>query len=171
MVVSVVSPYLVAYSCGAKLYLDRGVFDEFASRSIWYKLLLLIYVLPTGILYYVFLDFYFTLCKAFYLWPTYLFSLCQKSTSTDKEREKEHKQRQINVADVIKMSLMDWEGYGKLRSITQLMLESLPQVIVQLCMFCDIVRISQTSVTQTDILKSLCPTMYVYLFIYSFRSN
>ena len=30
MVVSVMSPYLVAYSCGAQLYLNRGVFDKFA---------------------------------------------------------------------------------------------------------------------------------------------
>ena len=171
MVVSVVSPYLVAYSCGAKLYLDRGVFDEFASRSIWYKLLLLIYVLPTGILYYVFLDFYFTLCKAFYLWPTYLFSLCQKSSSTDKLRDVGHKQRQIKLAKVIGMSLMNWEGYDKLRSISQLILESSPQSVIQICMFCDIIRISETSVTQTDILKSLIPTMYVYLFTCSSRLN
>eukprot|EP01084_Bolivina_argentea_P299696 516607_1 len=152
MLISVLSPYLVAYSCGAKLYLNRGIFDKFSTGPNYKKILLLIYLLPAGAFYYIFLDIYFISTKLLYLWPSSLcFLFCKKKEKTDENKTK--------IAKLVNMSLMDYEGYSKLRSITQLMLESIPQVFLQTLMFFNLIDITGTTVTNLDVIKSLIPAI------------
>eukprot|EP01083_Nonionella_stella_P090515 252843_1 len=147
MLVSVLSPYLIAYSCGVQLYLNRGVFDKFAVKSIWFRFIMLLYLLPTGILYYIFLDFYFTLANFFYIWPSYTIFCIHDPTKLQ--------QKEISIAKLVGMSLMDFEGYKKLRTITQLMFETIPQAILQSLMWAGIINLAGSTVSQQDIIMSL----------------
>eukprot|EP01083_Nonionella_stella_P170821 582191_1 len=122
LVLSISSSYIISYSSGVQLYLFRHTFDSLKGFK---KLLMTFFILPTGILYFVFLDLadiYLRLFRWMY------FVLCCKSIQ-------EMQQYEQILAAQLGMDRMNWEGFKAQRSIGQLMFESIPQFIVQTIVF------------------------------------
>eukprot|EP01084_Bolivina_argentea_P100642 180636_1 len=152
LVLSMAAPYIISYSSGIQLYLFRQTFDNVKGFN---KILMMLFVLPTGIFYFIFLDLvdiYLRLFRWMY------FVLCCKSLKEMGEYE------QI-LAKQLGMDRMNWEGFKVQRSIGQTMFESIPQFIVQTIVFYflnleDIVKndgniLAQTSVNDTQLLISI----------------
>eukprot|EP01084_Bolivina_argentea_P315221 546074_1 len=55
LILSIIAPYLLQYSCGIKLFTLRRTFERLAGFR-W--ILVALFLLPTGVLYFVFLDIY-----------------------------------------------------------------------------------------------------------------
>ena len=66
---SIVAPYVLSYSSGIRLFLFRRTFD---SVQGFYKLFLVLYIFPTGIFYWIFLDL-LDLFFSFYRWILFVF--------------------------------------------------------------------------------------------------
>eukprot|EP01084_Bolivina_argentea_P159140 277190_1 len=108
MVISIITPYLIAYSSGAKLVLAKGLFDNFNKKHIAQKFLLILYLSPLGAFYYVLIDLYFIVTKVFYLWPLSVCRLFKNNrndkiyyepTSNNDDPEIQHDQTNISTHD------------------------------------------------------------------------
>ena len=51
--VSIVAPYILSYSSGVKLFLNRHTFDDLSGFKF---VLVVLYLLPTGVIYFILLD-------------------------------------------------------------------------------------------------------------------
>eukprot|EP01083_Nonionella_stella_P025222 69477_1 len=151
MLISILSPYLVCYATGIRLYLNRGAFTSATNQpNCCKKALLLLYVIPTGVLWYIFLDVYVDVTGILVLAPYYLFKVCNSLTP-----EKDLESIKRRIANWIGLTFMNLEGYTRMRSISQLMLESIPQIIIQTMLAFGVIRISNTTITSFDILLSI----------------
>ena len=65
LVICMSSPYIISYSSGVQLFLFRQTFDNVYSGLG--KLLMFLFLLPSGILYFVFLDFA-DICMHLFRW-------------------------------------------------------------------------------------------------------
>lgn len=119
LTLSMAAPYIISYSSGVQLHLFRQTFDRSEGFK---KLLMMFFLLPTGILYFVCLDLLDIFVHLF-RWIYYV--LCCKSLQKIGETE------QI-LSEQLGMDRMNWEGFKRQRSIGQLMFESLPQFVLQL---------------------------------------
>eukprot|EP01084_Bolivina_argentea_P085946 155363_1 len=128
--ITTVLPYLISYSCGVQLYLNQGTFDKFTTKSCCLKFLILLFLSPFGVLYYIFLDIYFIIFNLLLLWPLTVF-LCFDSTQLDQKR--------IAITQFVGMSLMDYQGYSTLRSVSRLMFSTIPELIFQTLLYFTII--------------------------------
>eukprot|EP01084_Bolivina_argentea_P157332 274182_1 len=122
LVISMASPYIISYSSGVQLYLFRQTFDNVEGFK---KILMILFLLPTGIFYFVFLDLADILLHII-RWLFYV--VCCRSLQKMGETE------QI-LSEQLGMDKMNWEGFKRQRSIGQLMFESLPQFLFQTAIF------------------------------------
>eukprot|EP01084_Bolivina_argentea_P026221 48731_1 len=152
MLISILSPYLVCYASGIRLHLNRGTLQSAVNTSC-YKLLLLLYILPTGVLWYIFLDIYIDLTGILILAPYYLIKLCISKSQDSLDGDLENMKRKI--ANWIGLTFMNLEGYSRMRSISQLMLESLPQICIQTMMAANVFILTDTTITTQDIVISI----------------
>ena len=120
--ISIISPYILSYSSGIKLFLFAGTFDEskgFHSAGI------VLYVLPTGILYWIFMDF----LDVFLSFARLVLRICFDYTHT------EIKQFEETLAKQVGMDRMSYEGFKRQKVIGQITFETLPQVCVCFCLW------------------------------------
>eukprot|EP01084_Bolivina_argentea_P313300 542543_1 len=119
---SMTSPYIISYSSGIQLHLLTGSFEKIWGSQL---LLLLLFLLPSGILYYMFLDFMDILLH-FLRWINFVWFCIPMDKIEIHER---------NISHLLKMDKMGWEGFKQQRMIGQLTFESLPQFIIQIIVF------------------------------------
>eukprot|EP01083_Nonionella_stella_P177652 625049_1 len=123
---SMIAPYILSYSSGVKLFLFRGTFKELEG---FYRILLLLFLFPTGVLYFVFLDILDIFLNLFRWIVTIVF------------RWKEIKVKQLEevLALQVGMDRMNWEGFKRQKSVAQLMFETVPQLTMQGLLFWDVI--------------------------------
>eukprot|EP01083_Nonionella_stella_P169254 573498_1 len=116
---SIVSPYILSYSSGIKLFIYRKTFDNLVGfRNIF----LILYLLPTGFFYFVLLDLIDILLS---IWIWFLHNiLCRQ--------EQYLKELQEIIAKDLGMDRMNFEGFKRQKSISQILFESIPQVTLQI---------------------------------------
>eukprot|EP01084_Bolivina_argentea_P296727 511082_1 len=140
---SMVAPYILSYSSGVKLFLFRGTFNELQG---FYRILLLFYLFPTGILYFVFLDI---LDFVLNIIRWILSIICQWNDVQIKQVE-EVMARQVG------MDRMNWEGFKRQRAVAMLMFETIPQITIQALLYFDIISGKElTGVTDQILLTSI----------------
>ena len=113
--VSIILPYVISYSSGVTLFLQRKTFDNLHGI---HRILTILYLLPLGVLYFIFLEVVELLLTILRL---FLRIIVQYS-------ESELKRFEETVAYYCGMDRMQWEGFKRQRSIAMFMFESLPQV-------------------------------------------
>ena len=122
LVISISSPYIISYSSGVQMFLFRQTFDDMKSIK---KILMMIFLLPTSILYFIFLH----LTDAFSaLYRLVQFLLCC-------ENLQEISQTEQALSKFLGMDRMHWEGFKRQRIVAQFLFESLPQFFFQLYLF------------------------------------
>eukprot|EP01083_Nonionella_stella_P008506 24552_1 len=151
MSLSILAPYLICYASCTRLYLNGGVFDNINNKSIGIKILFFIYFLPIGLFYYILLDIYLLISNLLISIISLLFcDLFNKQTI---------KFKKFRSAELIGMSYMNVEGYKRMRSIAQLIMESCPQFTIQVLLFVRVISLDNTTVETKDILVSLASTI------------
>eukprot|EP01084_Bolivina_argentea_P112918 201351_1 len=138
---SIIAPYLLQYSCGIKLFTQRRTFEKFSGFT---SILVILYLLPTGVLYFMFLDLFdilFTYYSSFRM-----FCLCCYNKSME-----EIKTNEAEIAHQLLMDRTIWEGLKRQKAVSQLMFETFPQVAIQTLLYNGIIsgqdaaKISPTS--------------------------
>ena len=97
--VSILSPYIISYSSGVKLFLYRRTFDSFKGFEKW---LMIIYILPSGVFYFLLLDLVDIL---FQIYRVFGYLLLNKSYSDLKESEE-------TLAEQLGLNRMSYEVCG-----------------------------------------------------------
>eukprot|EP01083_Nonionella_stella_P014862 41621_1 len=123
---SMIAPYILSYSSGVKLFLFRGTLAELQG---FYRILLLLFLFPTGVLYFVFLDILDVLLDLFRWVVSIVFGW----------NEFEVKQLEEVLALQVGMDRMNWEGFKRQKSVAQLMFETVPQLTIQVLLFCNVI--------------------------------
>ncbi|ETO17896.1 hypothetical protein RFI_19409, partial [Reticulomyxa filosa] len=95
LLLSVSAPFFVSYSSGVKLFMTRGTFENSEGFLVIFAV---IYLLPTGIFYFVMLDFI-----------EFLLSLIDMIGILQGEDIKTQKSRQKLWSKQLGMTRMDWE--------------------------------------------------------------
>ena len=138
--VSILSSYIVSYSSGVKLFLKRKTLDNLDKQTnknnnsrFFDHLKFLFFLLPTGIFYFMFLE-----CIEIILSIVRLFLILFLGYSMQQLKNFEE-----TVSLQFGMNRMNWEGFRRQRSITQLIFESLPQLTIQSMIVFEIINISQ----------------------------
>eukprot|EP01084_Bolivina_argentea_P215564 365983_1 len=142
---SIISPYVLSYSSGVKLFIFRKTFDNLMGLK---KILIILYLLPTGFLYFIFIDI---LDLLYSIWKWILYNICLKSEASLKILEEE-------LAQQLGMDRMNYEGFKRQKTVAQLMFESIPQLIIQTLLLYNLfpVKSSEISnITETDLYRSI----------------
>ena len=140
---SILAPYIISYSSGIKLFLFRRTFDAFRGFEKWGMVL---FVLPTGILYFVLLDL---IDIGFQLYRLVGYVLLRKGAD-DLESAEE------TLAAQLGMSMMNYEGVKRQRTVAQLFFETIPQCTVQTLLFLSMLPGSETSqITDRELMVSI----------------
>eukprot|EP01084_Bolivina_argentea_P164598 286160_1 len=116
---SMISPYVLSYSSGIKLFIYRKTFDSLQGFK---KIALAFYLLPFGFFYFIFLDL---LDIVLSIWLWLLFNICQKS-------EQFLKESQQVICEQLGMDRMNFEGLKRQKAISQILFETIPQVTLQI---------------------------------------
>ena len=127
--VSIISPYILSYSSGIKLFLIRRTFDELQG---FYRILIVLYLFPTGVFYFVFLDILDILLNI-YRWLLLIVFGWNLLEITKLEE---------TLAAQLGMDKMNYEGFKRQRTVAQIMFETFPQVIIQILMFSKVIDIT-----------------------------
>eukprot|EP01083_Nonionella_stella_P309125 1093486_1 len=122
---SMIAPYILSYSSGVKLFLFRGTFKELQG---FYRVLLLLFLFPTGVLYFVFLDILDIFLNLF-KWVVLIIGWS----------EIQIKQLEEVLALQVGMDRMNWEGFKRQKSVAQLMFETVPQITIQALLYANII--------------------------------
>eukprot|EP01084_Bolivina_argentea_P171886 297779_1 len=163
MLLSIIAPFLLCYSSGIRLYLNQGIFDRFSEQGKFTQFLMLLYLLPFGVIYYIFLDFYLVLTDILIVWPYYFYAVCKNNCNFEQNLDP----IKVKVAKYIGMSLMNLDGQKRMRTIAQLSLENMAQLAIQLLFAFNVISLSGTNVTNIDIAISLTSTIINFIFQYS----
>lgn len=110
--VSILAPYVLAYSSGIKIFLSRKTFDSFVGLQ---KVLIVIYLLPLGVLYFLFVDCV-DVVLACYSWALF---------SGGKQKEYIEETKAL-IASQLGLDVMSYEGLKRQRKIAQFYFEGLP---------------------------------------------
>eukprot|EP01083_Nonionella_stella_P042860 115683_1 len=116
---SIVSPYVLSYSSGIKLFIYRKTFDNLVGFR---NLFLILYLLPTGFFYFVLLDL-IDILLSIWIWILHNI-LCRQ--------EQYLKELQEIIAKDLGMDRMNFEGFKRQKSISQILFETTPQTILQI---------------------------------------
>ena len=141
---SIISPYILSYSSGVRLFLFRRSYGDNRLKNKnntnsnnnnnnntnnMNGVTILLYLLPTGIIYFLLLDvvdIILTLLRLFFL-----FKFKEMS---------EIRQIEYTVAKKIgKMDRMNWHGFKRQKSIGMLSFETIPQLVIQLLLYFNII--------------------------------
>eukprot|EP01084_Bolivina_argentea_P231860 390910_1 len=140
---SILSPYIISYSSGVKLFLFRRTFDSFRGFEKW---LMIFYILPTGILYFILLDL---IDASFCIYRAFAYTLLNKNHDDLKEAEE-------ILAEQLGMNRMNYEGFKRQKTVGQLFFETIPQCSLQALLFFSVIEGRETSkITQKDLLISI----------------
>eukprot|EP01083_Nonionella_stella_P128720 390097_1 len=123
---SIISPYVLSYSSGIKLFIYRKTFDNLVGFR---NLFLILYLLPTGFLYFVLLDL-IDILLSIWIWVLHNV-LCRQ--------EQYLKELQEIIAKDLGMDRMSFEGFKIQKSISQILFETIPQVTLQLLLIFDVI--------------------------------
>ena len=115
---SIISPYILSYSSGVKLFLFR---QTFKNAKGFYKVLIILFILPPGVLYFLFLDILDSILSI-YRWI--LFVIFNWSNLKIKKLEE-------TLAKQVSMDRVNYESFKRQRSVNMLMFETIPQAILQ----------------------------------------
>eukprot|EP01083_Nonionella_stella_P060839 158657_1 len=144
--ISIFSPYVLSYSSGIKLFIFRKTFDHLQGFK---KIFLLLYLLPSGFLYFIFIDIIDSLFTV-YKWFMYNM-LCRE--------EKDIKETEELLAQQLGMDRMNWEGFKRQKTVGQLMFETIPQVILQGLIAFDVggalLELEGTTISKRDLYLSV----------------
>eukprot|EP01084_Bolivina_argentea_P317425 550350_1 len=162
--VSLLAPYVLAYSSGVQIFLYRKTFENvqlFTMKAV----LLFLYLFPTGVLYFVFLDLFDALLQV-YVWFSF-------GVIGQIKTESELAQIESNVAEYFGMSRMDWFSFKKQKIMAQLFFETCPQVALQALLFFGIIKGKEfNAITDTDLLVSLSSAIFSSIMqIYRLRAE
>eukprot|EP01084_Bolivina_argentea_P043354 79888_1 len=145
---SIIAPYLLQYSCGVKLFTLRRTFEKLSGFK---KIFVVLYLLPTGVLYFIFLDLYDLLFTIYALFQLFCYN-----QSTD-----ELKNTESLLAQQLSMSRTNWEGLKRQRGVSQLMFETIPQVTIQGLLFFSVIGgLELTNITSNDLLISVASAVF-----------
>eukprot|EP01083_Nonionella_stella_P077456 211555_1 len=123
---SMICPYVLSYSSGVKLFIYRKTFDNLVGFK---NIFLVLYLLPSGIFYFIILDLIDILLS---LWIWISFNILCRSLQYIKEL-------QNIIALQLGMDRMNFEGLKRQKSISQICFESLPQLLLQLLLMSQII--------------------------------
>eukprot|EP01084_Bolivina_argentea_P067291 122567_1 len=152
MFISLISPYILSYSSGVQIFLYRKTFQD-VKLFTFKSLLLFLFLFPTGILYFIFLDLIDALLEV-YKW--FAFGLTNKIKT-----KAELVQTEANAAQYFGMSRMDWFALKKQKSIAQLFFETIPQVLLQCLLFFGMIQGREISgITNLDLIKSITSALF-----------
>eukprot|EP01084_Bolivina_argentea_P229506 387328_1 len=150
--VSLVAPYILSYSSGVQIFLYRKTFEN-VQLFTFKSLLLGLYLFPTGVLYFVLLDFIDALLQ-FYIW--FSFGVIGKIKTKG-----ELAQIESGVARYFGMSRMDWFSFKKQKIMAQLFFETVPQLTLQALLFFDIISGKDSQgITDRDLIISLSSAFF-----------
>eukprot|EP01084_Bolivina_argentea_P067294 122575_1 len=150
--ISILAPYILAYSSGVQIFLYRKTFEN-VQLFTFKSLLLGLYLFPTGVLYFVFLDIIDALLQL-YIW--FAFGVIGKI-----QTESDLAQIESNLAQYFGMSRMDWFSFKKQKIMAQLFFETVPQVALQLLLFFSIAKGNELkNITRTDLLLSIGSALF-----------
>eukprot|EP01083_Nonionella_stella_P067517 178632_1 len=144
---TLVAPYILSYSSGVQIFLYRKTFET-VKPFTFKSLLLILYLFPTGIIYFMLLDLVDALSQ-FYQW--FAFGICNKLKSNN-----DLVRIESNIAQYFGMSRMDWESFKKQKLIAQLFFETLPQAILQVLLVRGVIDgKDEAGITDNDLILSL----------------
>eukprot|EP01083_Nonionella_stella_P044270 119260_1 len=123
---SIVSPYVLSYSSGIKLFIYRKTFDDLVGFN---NIFLMLYLLPSGFLYFVLLDI-IDILLSIWLWVLHNI-LCRN--------EQYLKELQEIIAKQLGMDRMNFEGFKRQKSISQILFETIPQTILQTLLMLEVI--------------------------------
>eukprot|EP01084_Bolivina_argentea_P191475 328902_1 len=145
--IALLSPYILSYSSGIELFLYRQTFDNIELFS-FKSLLLVFYLLPTGIIYFIVIDIVDTLLVLYKLFAYIIMCKRENEQLIDIESD---------TAEAFGMSRMNWISFQKQKMISQLSFETFPQVILQCLLYFSIIPgIELTGITDDDLILSIC---------------
>eukprot|EP01084_Bolivina_argentea_P110314 197016_1 len=121
--ITLLAPYILSYSSGVELFLYRKTFQN-VEPFTFKSLLLLFYLLPTGILFFIMIDLVEMLQQVI----NFILFFCGKTKAGIAKIEQ-------NTAEYFGMSRMDWLSFGQQKKIAQLFFETVPQVILQTLLY------------------------------------
>lgn len=152
MSLSILSPYLICYASCTRLYLNSGSFDNIGNKNIFIKsFAIACLLLPLGLIHLFLLDVYL-LCT------TILVSIASLLTCNAFNKDI-LRYNKFTMSKFIGMSYMNIEGYKRMRSISQLLMESFPQMVLQFLLFIGVFNLQNTDITPLDIVVSLVSTL------------
>eukprot|EP01083_Nonionella_stella_P242260 845191_1 len=124
---SILSPYVLSYSSGIKLFIHRKTFDELVGFK---NIFLILYLLPSGFFYFVLLDLIDILLS---IWIWFLHNILCRT-------EQYLKQLEEIVAKQLGMDRMNYQGFKRQKAISQILFETVPQTILQILLVFDIIK-------------------------------
>merc|ERR1712228_449140 len=140
--VCMVAPYLLQYSCGIKLFTLQRTFDKLSGFA---SIFVVLYLMPTGVLYFVLLDIF-----------DMIFSVYAVIASCLGKSDQEIKNNESMLSEQLGLSHTDWEGLKRQKVVGQLMFETIPQTTIQSFLFLRVIPgIELTNITQSDLLISI----------------
>ena len=130
--ISIISPYILSYSIGARLFSYKRTFivnniNNNNDINIFWAVLS--YLLPTGVIYFIILDFidlFIIILNLILLFP--FFTLFENNNNINAISKFED----IFSKKFAKMDKMNWEAFKRQKMISQLTFETIPQIIIQL---------------------------------------
>merc|ERR1712228_642903 len=140
--VCLIAPYLLQYSCGIKLFTLQRTFDKLSGFA---SIFVVLYLMPTGVLYFVLLDIF-----------DMIFSVYAVIASCLGKSGQDIKNSESMLSEQLGLSHTDWEGLKRQKVVGQLMFETIPQTTIQSFLFLRVIPgIELTNITQSDLLISI----------------
>ena len=120
---SIICPYLLSYSCGIKIFFIQGIYNKNNNMYGFYKFLSYLYLLPIGIMYFVFFDLF----DYFFIIYQFIQVLLFNESTKYLIKLEELISIQIGIGNK-----MNYEGIKRQKTVGQLMFETIPQLIVNI---------------------------------------
>eukprot|EP01083_Nonionella_stella_P064687 168852_1 len=148
---SIISPYVLSYSSGIKLFIYRKTFDNLVGFR---HLFLILYLLPTGFFYFVLLDV-IDILLSIWIWVLHNL-LCRQDQYL--------KELQEIIAKDLGMDRMNFEGFKRQKSVSQILFETIPQVTLQVLLELDVIPGKHLAgITSRDLQISIATAVFNFV--------